>query len=214
MGELLDKYRSLQGLHGRLRALRRLLRQVPLLPRHRRPQEHAGGAAGPDARGLSPLLHLRRQAFPEAGRRGRHDQGRARRLVQLLQPVLGVPALLGVLPLRHRHRRDHDGRSRDHGLGGPGPKVLQRDHRQGAQDRQQPGHPRARAGRHAGRAGRGHQGGDRPRRSLPARCRGRRSAAGHAVGRLLRRAACRKPDRLRQGVPCRRHQLDAELQGL
>ena len=35
---------------------------------------------------------------------------RAGRLVQLLQPVLGMPALLGVLPLRHRHRRGHHGR--------------------------------------------------------------------------------------------------------
>ena len=30
----------------------------------------------------------------------------------LLQPVLRMPPLLGVLPLRHRHRRSHDGRPR------------------------------------------------------------------------------------------------------
>ena len=53
--------------------------------------------------------------FPEAGRRARHDQGRARRVVHLLPPVLAVPPLLGVLPLRHRHRRDLDGRARHHG---------------------------------------------------------------------------------------------------
>ena len=69
------------------------------------------------------------------------------------------------------------------------------------------------AGRHPARAGRGHQGRDRPRRALPARRRRRRGAARHAVGRLLLRAACREPDRLRQGVPRRRHQLDAVEQG-
>ena len=138
-----------EGLHGRLRALRRLLRQVPLLPRHRRPEEHAGGAPGPDAQGLPPPLHLRRQAFPQAGRRRGPDARGAGRLVQLLQPVLGMPPLLGVLPLRHRHRRDHHGRQGDHGLHRHGAEVQQRDHRQGAQDRQQPGHPRPGAGRHA-----------------------------------------------------------------
>ena len=44
---------------------------------------------------------------------------------------------------------------------------------------------------------------------FPLDVQGRRGAAGHAVGRLLLRAARRKPDRLRQGVPRRRHQLDA-----
>ena len=52
------------GLPGRLRQVRRLHRQVPLLSRHRRPEEHAGGAPGPAALGLSALLHLRRQTLP------------------------------------------------------------------------------------------------------------------------------------------------------
>ena len=123
----------------------------------------------------------------------------------VLQPVLRVPPLLGVLPVRHRHRRDHDGRQGDHGLRRPRPEVPQRDHRQGAPDRQQPRPARAGARRHA-RGPRGRrQGGDRRRRPLPARREGRRGAARHAVGRLLRRAARRQPDRLRQGVPRRRH---------
>ena len=41
----------------------------------------------------------------------------------LLQPVLRVPALLGVLPLRHRHRRDHDGGQGDHGRRRPRAEV-------------------------------------------------------------------------------------------
>jgi Fe-S oxidoreductase len=57
------------GLSGRLRALRRLHRQVPLFPRHRRPEEHAGGPPGPDAQRLPPPLHAGRQAVPEARRR-------------------------------------------------------------------------------------------------------------------------------------------------
>jgi ferredoxin len=48
----------------------------------------------------------------------------------------------------------------------------------------------------------------------PAGREGRRSPAGHALGRLLRRAAHRQPDRLRQGLPRRRHLLDAVLEGL
>ncbi len=46
---------------------------------------------------------------------------------------------------------------------------------------------------------------------FPLERQGRRGAAGHALGRLLLRAARRKPDRLRQGVPRRRHQLDAQF---
>jgi heterodisulfide reductase subunit C len=67
---------------------------------------------------------------------------------------------------------------------------------------------------HAGRPGRG-----RPRRhrrggQVSARHAGRRSTAGHPFGRLLRRAARGQPDRLRQGVPRRRHLLDVVLEGL
>ena len=66
------------------------------------------------------------------------DQGGARRLVHLFPPVLPVPPLLGLLPVRHRHRRNLHGRPRDHGPHRPGPEILQRDHRQGPQHRQQP----------------------------------------------------------------------------
>ena len=43
------------------------------------------------------------------GRRRGPDARGARRMVHVLQPVLGMPALLGVLPLRHRYRRNHHG---------------------------------------------------------------------------------------------------------
>ncbi len=36
-------------------------------------------------------------------------------MVQLFPPVLAVPALLGLLPLRHRHRGNLHGRARNHG---------------------------------------------------------------------------------------------------
>ena len=125
------------------------------------------------------------QVFPEAGRRRGPDPRSARRVVQLLPPVLRVPPLLGVLPVRHRHRRDHHGRARNHGLRRHGAEVHQRDHRQGAQDRQQPGPARDPALRkHARRPGGGRQGRHRGRRQVPARREGRRGAAGHAVGRL------------------------------
>ena len=48
----------------------------------------------------------------------------AGRVVQLLPPVLAVPALRGVLSLRHRHRRGLDGGARHHGQRRPGPEVL------------------------------------------------------------------------------------------
>ena len=69
----------------------------------------------------------------ETGRRRGSDQGSARRLVLLFLSVLGMPPLLGVLSLRHRHRRNHHGGERDHGLDRPGTELHQRDHRQGAQ---------------------------------------------------------------------------------
>ena len=125
------------GLSRRLRALRRLHRQVPLLPRHRRPQEHAGRAPEPDAQGLPPLFHAGRESCALARRRGGPHPRGARRVVQLFPSVLAVPALLGLLPLRHRHRRNLHGRPRDHGLDRHGAEILQRDHRQGLQRRQQ-----------------------------------------------------------------------------
>ena len=53
---------------------------------------------------------LGRPAVRHAGRRARADRGRAQGVVLLLLPVHRVPPLLGLLPLRHRHRRDHDDR--------------------------------------------------------------------------------------------------------
>ena len=47
----------LPPVHGHLRPLRRLRRQVPLLYRLGRPQEHARAARGADALRVSPLLH-------------------------------------------------------------------------------------------------------------------------------------------------------------
>ena len=202
-----------QGLHGLVRALRGLLGQMPLLHRHAGPEEHAGGAPGPDAQRLPPLLHAAREAFPEARWRARSHQGSARRLVHVLQPVLGMPALLGVLSVRNRHGRGDDGRARNPRRGRLRAEVQQRDHRQGAPRRQQPRPARAGAGRYADRAGRGHQGRNRRRRAHAARRGGRRGAAGHAIGGLLRRAARRQPDRLRQGVSRRRHPLDAVVEG-
>ena len=198
-----------QGLSGRLRALRRLHRQMPLFSRYRRPEEHAGRAPGSAAQGLPPLFHLGGKVVSETGRRRRPDQGSARRLVHLFQPVLGVPPLLGVLPLRHRHRRDHHGRERDHGLDRHGAEILQRDHRQGAQGRQQPRPARAGAARHAAEHRGRPEGRDRPGHTPAAQRERRGSAAGHALGGFFRRAARLQPDRLRQGVPRGRHSVDA-----
>jgi Fe-S oxidoreductase len=49
-----------------------------------------------------------RQALRPPGGRARADRGRAQGVVLLLLPVHRVPPLLRLLPLRHRHRRDHD----------------------------------------------------------------------------------------------------------
>ena len=149
--------------------------------------------------------------FSQAGRRRGPDERSARRLVHLFQPVLGMPPLLGVLPLRHRHRRDHHGRARRSWT--PSAWARSTPTRSSARCTRSATTwaPRAGAGRHLAGPGGRHQGRNRRRRALPARREGRRSAAGHALGRLLLRAARRKPDRLCQGVPRRRHQLDAEL---
>ena len=141
-----------------VRQVRRVYRQVPLLPRHGGSEEHAGGAAGPVAQGVPAPLHARRQAVPQARRRRRPHRGGARGLVPLLPSVLAVPAVLGVLPLRHRHRRDIDGRPRDPRERRPGAEVQQRDHRQGPQDRQQSRAAAASARRHPGRARGGRRG--------------------------------------------------------
>ena len=140
------------GLSRQLRALRRLHRQVPLFHGHRRSQEHAGRAPEPDAQGLPPLFHAGRESYALAGGRRRPDARGARRVVQLFPPVLAVPALLGLLPLRHRHRRNLHGRPRDHGLHRHGAEILQRDHRQGPQGRQQSRPAAQGAEKHARRA--------------------------------------------------------------
>ncbi len=101
------------------------------------PEEYAGRAPEPDAQGLPPLFHARREGCSLACRRGRPHPRGARRVVQLFPSVLAVPALLGLLPLWHRHRRNLHGRPRDHGLDRHGAEILQRDHRQGLQCRQQ-----------------------------------------------------------------------------
>ena len=108
-----------------------------------------------------------------AGRRRGPDQGSARRLVQLFPPMLAVPALLGVLPLWHRHRRNFHGRARHHGHDRPRPEILQRDHRQGLQHRQQSRPAAEGAEGDAGRARGGYRG--RNRRA-PFACRSTRRA--------------------------------------
>ena len=71
------------------------------------------------------------------------DHRRAEGVVLLLLPVHRVPALLGLLPLRHRHGRDHhDGPRADEPRG----TQHQLDHRAGRQlppHRQPPRHPAA-----------------------------------------------------------------------
>ena len=61
----------LPPVHGYLRALRRLRRQVPFLSRLRRSQEHAGAARRADAFRLPPLLHPDRAASSAALAGGR-----------------------------------------------------------------------------------------------------------------------------------------------
>ena len=56
MKERLDKYPLLPAVHGYLRALRSLRRQVPLLHWLRRSEEYAGAARRVDTLGLPPLL--------------------------------------------------------------------------------------------------------------------------------------------------------------
>src|SRR3990172_151463 len=155
LGDLVSQARA-PGVPGFMREVLRLHRQVPLLSWHFRPEKYAGRAPGLAAFRIPALLHLRRKILPQARRRARHDQGRARRMVYLLSPMLAVPPLLGVLPLWHRYRRDFDGRARNHGHRRSGPEVLQRNPRQGLHDRQQP--------RSAGAGARQHAGGPRGRR--------------------------------------------------
>ena len=135
----------------------------------------------------------------------------ARSVVHLFPPVFAMPPLLGLLPVRNRHRRNLDGGARGHGPRRPGAEVLQRDHRQGAHHRQQPGAAGTGAARHPrgarGRSPRGHRRGG----AFSARRERRRGAAGDAVGGLLRRTARGRADRLRQGAAPGRRLVDSQL---
>ena len=153
------------------------------------------------------------QTVSQAGRGTRSDARSAGRVVHLFSPVFRVPPLLGLLPLRNRHRRSHHGSARDPRFRRLRTEILQRDHRQGASHRQQPWPARPGTERYAGGSGRGRQGRDRHRCAFPDRCEGCGSTADHAVCRFLRRTAHRQPDRLRQGISRHRHQLDAVLDG-
>jgi len=74
MGELLSKYRSLKVyMDACVRALRRVLRQVPLLYWHTRSKEYARGASGLDAQCVSSLFHFAQQAISKVGRCARFD---------------------------------------------------------------------------------------------------------------------------------------------
>ena len=151
--------------------------------------------------------------FPKLVGGGRPHRGGAGGLVPLLPPVLAVPALLGVLPLRHRHRGGVHGRARDPRQRRPGAEVQQRDRRQGPQDREQPRPAAAGPGRHPRRAGGGRRGRYGGRGALPPRRGRRRGPPRHPVRGLLRRAARGRPHRLRQGVPPGRDPLDAQHPG-
>ncbi len=63
-------------------------------------------------------------------RRPQAHQGRDQRVVHVLLPVHRVPPLLGLLPVRHRHRRGHDDGARDHA---PHRRQHQLDPRAGGQ---------------------------------------------------------------------------------
>ncbi len=52
------------------------------------------------------------KVFGKHGRRAGTDRRRPQGVVLLLLPVHRVPPLFGLLPLRHRHRRDHHDRPR------------------------------------------------------------------------------------------------------
>ena len=155
---------------------------------------------------------LRRQALPEARRRARPDarkcwtSGTATTTSAPNAAAARCSAPTASTPPKSRWRRKEIMDSSASGQKYSN-EIIGKVHRIG----NNLGLPGPGAGRHAGRAGRGRQGRHRRRRALSARREGRRSAAGHAVGRLLRRAARRQPDRLRQGVPRGRHQLDAVL---
>ena len=132
------------ALHGHLRPLRRVRGQVPLLPGTRRSEEHAGAQGRVDPLGLPALLHPGRPAVRPACRRARPHRGRPEGVVLLLLPVHRVPALFGVLPVRDRHRGDHDDRPRTAEPGGLQHPVGHRARRHLRPHRQPPRRPAAR----------------------------------------------------------------------
>ena len=123
----------------------------------------------------------------QAERRAADGPPRAQGVVVLPLPVLGVPALLALLPVRHRHGRNHH----------HGPRAAQPDRaqhrldrdagRQLLQQRQPPGHPAARFQGHDRLLPRRHRGAHRGRREAEVHGERRRHPLRHAFGRRLRR---------------------------
>ena len=196
----------LARLHGRLRALRRLQRQVPLLPGNGDPNMPVG-AAGPDARRVyRRYFTFAGKAFPEAGRRADMtrevlDQWCELQPVQRMPPLQACSAPTASTPPRSpmAAREIMDARSAS---------ARSTPTRSSARSTASATtwHPGRRwrhaAGPRGGRQGRRH----RRRRALPARPVGCRGAAGHAQSAdFFSRAARREPDRLRKGVPRRGH---------
>ncbi len=135
--------------------------------RLRRSQEHAGSARRTDPLGLPPLLHPYRAAVRRPGGGAGSDRGRPQGVVLLLLPVHRMPPLLGVLPLRHRHRGNHHDRPR---AAEPGGLQYQLGARAGGQlfpHRQSPGRAAARLqGQRRFRRGRARGAHRRPRGCL------------------------------------------------
>ena len=158
---------------------------------------------GPAAQGVpAPLLTLAGKLFPKLVGAADLTEEVLEGLVPLLPPVLAVPALLGVLPLRHRHPRRCRWRgarsSRASAWGrSTATRSSARSTRSGTTSgcRSRPWPTPSKGWRRTVEEETGGLG------ALPPRRGGRGGPPRHAVGGLLRRAACRRPHRLRQGVP-------------
>ena len=103
MKDRLEPIPVFPGFPGYLRAVRGLRRQVPLLHRLRRPEEHARPQGGAHALGLPKILHPGGEGFRKACRGEGSDRSRFERMVLLLLPVLRMSSLLRLLSLRYRH---------------------------------------------------------------------------------------------------------------
>ena len=126
--------------------------------------------------------------FGKHGRGPATDRRRHQGVVLLLLPVHRVPALLGLLPLRHRHGRDHHD-----GPGAPRPawSVRELGHRAGGEllpVREPPGHPAPRPGGHPGVHGRRHRRGHRDQGGSPHQQEGRRDPLRHPIRGLRGRS--------------------------